>query len=190
MTERPRRNKPPKNYTDEFINDTDPRSVEIGMKPIGIVRSSYKERFDTPRQPALGNNEIATIELVKGLNLEQGLRDLDRFSHIWVIYWMHLNQGWNPTVVPPRGPKVRRGVLATRAPHRPNSLGLSVVRLLKIDGRTLTIAGHDMLDGTPVLDIKPYLPYSDAIENATHGWLDEAGLVAGGEKSENDTQVS
>lgn len=177
MIERPRRDKPPKSYTDDFINDSGLQQVEITMNPIGIVRSSYKERFDTPRQPALGNEVTATIELVQGLNLEQATLDLEGFTHIWVIYWMHLNQGWNPTVIPPRGPKTRRGVLATRAPHRPNSIGLSVVRLLKVEGRRLTIAAHDMLDGTPVLDIKPYLPYADTAADASHGWLEEAGLV-------------
>jgi len=177
MIERPRRDKPPKSYTDDFINDSDLQQVEITMNPIGIVRSTYKERFDTPRQPALGNEVTASIELAAGLNLEQATRDLEGFTHIWVIYWMHLNQGWNPTVIPPRGPKTRRGVLATRAPHRPNSIGLSVVRLLKVEGRRLTIAAHDMLDGTPVLDIKPYLPYADAAAEASHGWLEEAGLV-------------
>lgn len=175
MINRPRKNKPAKSYTDDFI--TDPQSIEITMKPIGIVRSSYKERFDTPRQPALSDDVTASIELAKGINLEQAVKDLEGFSHIWVIYWMHLNQGWNPTVIPPRGPKTKRGVLATRAPHRPNSIGLSVVRLLKVEGRMLTIAGHDMLDGTPVLDIKPYVPYADTIENASHGWLKEAGLA-------------
>ncbi|HKI60273.1 MAG TPA: tRNA (N6-threonylcarbamoyladenosine(37)-N6)-methyltransferase TrmO, partial [Mariprofundaceae bacterium] len=103
--------------------------------------------------------------------------------HIWVIYWMHLNQGWNPLVIPPRGPKTKRGVLATRAPHRPNSIGLSVVRLLKVEGRELTIAAHDMLDGTPVLDIKPYLPYADALPEATHGWLDEVELIPAADPS-------
>jgi len=183
MSDRPRRDKPAKFYTDAFLNDSDPAAQEITMSPIGIVRSTYKERFDTPRQPALGDEVTATIELVKGINLEQATKDLEKFSHIWVIYWMHLNQGWNPLVIPPRGPKTKRGVLATRAPHRPNSIGLSVVRLLKVEGRTLTIAAHDMLDGTPVLDIKPYLPYADALPEASHGWLDEVALIPSAEPS-------
>jgi len=85
---------------------------------------------------------------------------------------MHLNQGWNPTVMPPRGSDVRRGLFSTRAPHRPNSMGLSVVKLNKVHKRNLYIEGLDMLDGTPVLDIKPYLPYADAMPDASHGWLD------------------
>ena len=184
MSDRPRRDKPAKFYTDAFLDTETLNDQQIVMKPIGIVRSSYKERFDTPRQPALATETTATIELSKGLNLEQAIKDLEKFSHIWVIYWMHLNQGWNPTVIPPRGPKTRRGVLATRAPHRPNSIGLSAVRLLSVKGRTLEISTHDMLDGTPVLDIKPYLPYTDALPDASHGWLDDVDLVPAEESSE------
>ncbi|MDX8407831.1 MAG: tRNA (N6-threonylcarbamoyladenosine(37)-N6)-methyltransferase TrmO, partial [Mariprofundaceae bacterium] len=140
------------------------------MQAIGMVHSDYRERFAAPRQPSLDAPQAATIELNKGMNFEQALSDLDGFSHIWVLYWMHLNQGWNPTVMPPRGPKQRRGLFATRAPHRPNGIGLSVVHLTSISGRILHIEGHDMLDGTPVLDITPYLPYADAIPDADAGW--------------------
>ncbi|MDX8396017.1 MAG: tRNA (N6-threonylcarbamoyladenosine(37)-N6)-methyltransferase TrmO [Mariprofundaceae bacterium] len=165
-----------KSYTDDFI--TDPSTIQsIEMCPIGIVRSPYKERFAAPRQPCLGDSEDASIELNNGCNFDQALTDLEGFSHIWIIYWMHLNKGWNPTVTPPRGPKIRRGLFATRAPHRPNSIGISVVQLQKIEGRTLHIQTLDMLDGTPVLDIKPYLPYADAHPDASHGWLEEAGLI-------------
>lgn len=168
--------KPPKNYTDDYRTDeTSPLTVE--MQSIGIVRSPYKERFAAPRQPQLAEPVSATIELHKGMNLHQALDGLEEFSHIWVIYWMHLNKGWNPTVMPPRGPKVRRGILATRAPHRPNCIGLSTAKLLKIDGLTLHIEGTDMLDGTPVLDIKPYLPYADSIAEANHGWLEGSDLI-------------
>ncbi len=158
-----------KAYTSDF-NDADNGSMQINMQAIGMVHSNYRERFAAPRQPSLEDPQPATIELNKGMNFEQALSDLDGFSHIWVLYWMHLNQGWNPTVMPPRGPKQRRGLFATRAPHRPNGIGLSVVQLTSISGRTLHIAGHDMLDGTPVLDIKPYLPYADAIPDADAGW--------------------
>jgi len=163
-----KRNKAPKNYTSDFRLDDS--ALEIKMQSIGVVHSTYRERFAAPRQPTLDEPQSATIELNPGLNFEQALDDLDGFSHIWVIYWMHLNQGWNPTVMPPRGPKIRRGLFSTRAPHRPNSIGLSAVRLLKVDKRTLYIEGHDMLDGTPVLDIKPYIPYADALPDADAGW--------------------
>jgi len=161
--------KEPKDYTHHFNEQT---YESIHMQPIGVVNSPFKERFAAPRQANQTHATAGTIILNQGLNFEQALSDLDSFTHIWVLYWMHLNQGWNPTVMPPRGSDVRRGLFSTRAPHRPNSIGLSAVRLLKIEKRTLYIEGLDMLDGTPVLDIKPYLPYADHIEGATHGWLD------------------
>ncbi|MDQ6999848.1 MAG: tRNA (N6-threonylcarbamoyladenosine(37)-N6)-methyltransferase TrmO [Mariprofundus sp.] len=169
------RRKPPKSYTDD-ISHSDSASLHINMQAIGVVHSNYRERFATPRQPVLGKPQTAQIRLNAGMNFDQALQDLDGFSHIWVIYWMHLNRGWNPTVIPPRGPKIRRGTFATRAPHRPNSIGLSAVCLKRIEGRILHIEGHDMLDGTPVLDIKPYLPYADAIADATSGWLADTEL--------------
>ncbi|MDQ6981872.1 MAG: tRNA (N6-threonylcarbamoyladenosine(37)-N6)-methyltransferase TrmO [Mariprofundus sp.] len=168
--------KSPKSYTDE-INHADSAALHINMQAIGVVHSNYHERFATPRQPVLGEAQTAQIRLNAGMNFDQALQDLEGFSHIWVIYWMHLNQGWNPTVIPPRGPKIRRGMFATRAPHRPNSIGLSAVCLKSIEGRILHIEGHDMLDGTPVLDIKPYLPYADAIADATSGWLADTELL-------------
>ena len=166
---------PEKDYTGN-IPHSQSAALSMTMQAIGVVHSDYRERFGTPRQPGLDQPRPASIELNQGLNFHQALQDLDSFSHIWVVYWMHLNRGWNPTVLPPRGKKIRRGLFATRAPHRPNSIGLSAVRLLNITGRTLYIEGHDMLDGTPVLDIKPYLPYADCITDAGNGWLDEAGL--------------
>ncbi|MBF0282747.1 MAG: tRNA (N6-threonylcarbamoyladenosine(37)-N6)-methyltransferase TrmO [Zetaproteobacteria bacterium] len=179
MKYRGSKDKPAKSYTESFQQQGND-FAEINMQVIGIVHSPYKERFDTPRQPALTEHDKAqscegSIILNPGFNFEQALKDLDTFSHIWVLYWMHLNRGWNPTVIPPRGPKIRRGLFATRAPHRPNSIGISVVTLKSIHNRTLTIENPDMLDGTPVLDIKPYLPYADAFPNASHGWLEEAG---------------
>jgi len=160
-----------KDYTDAFQQESN-TSLTIEMESIGVVHSPFKERFAAPRQPDLSNPAKGYIELNSGLNFEQALSDLDSFTHIWVIYWMHLNHGWNPTVMPPRGSDIRRGLFSTRAPHRPNRIGLSVVTLTSIKKRTLFIEGLDMLDGTPVLDIKPYLPYADSVEGATHGWLD------------------
>ncbi len=165
----PERRKPEKFYAADFHDEANAR-MTISMQAIGRVHSPYRERFAAPRQPSLGRPEPACIELNAGMNFEQALQDLDGFSHIWVLYWMHLNRGWNPTVMPPRGPRIRRGLFATRAPHRPNSIGLSVVRLDRIEGRRLYIREHDMLDGTPVLDIKPYLAYADAHPEAGAGW--------------------
>jgi tRNA-Thr(GGU) m(6)t(6)A37 methyltransferase TsaA len=160
----------------DYTNDVDKSvmaSESIALQPIGVVHSPYKERFATPRQPAYAvEDKTASIVLNKGVNLDLAMQDLETFSHIWIIYWMHLNKGWNPLVKPPRDKDNKHGVLSTRAPHRPNSIGLSVVPLLSIKGCTLNIGNHDMLDGTPVLDIKPYIKEADMVETANNGWLD------------------
>jgi len=168
------------NYTKEVkayaaeVDKTDVATQCITMTPIGVVHSPYTERFATPRQPAYAvQDKTAKIVLHQGSNFEQALQDLETFSHIWVIYWMHLNQGWNPLVKPPRDKHNKHGVFSTRAPHRPNSVGLSVVPLDSIQGRTLHITNHDMLDGTPVLDIKPYIKEADMMLNANNGWIDK-----------------
>jgi tRNA-Thr(GGU) m(6)t(6)A37 methyltransferase TsaA len=99
------------------------------------------------------------------------LKDLNTFDYIWLITWLHLNKNWNPTVQLPRGPRIRHGTLATRAPHRPNPIGLSATRLLKVEGLWLDIEGIDLLDQTPVLDIKPYVAYCDAFPQARCGYI-------------------
>jgi tRNA-Thr(GGU) m(6)t(6)A37 methyltransferase TsaA len=146
------------------------------LNPIGVVRSPFKVHEGTPRQPGTGEVRDGEIRLFPGF--QNALKDLAGFSHVWVVFWFHLSRGWNSQVVPPRDVK-KRGLFATRAPHRPNPIGLSVVRLLQIQGLTLRVRGLDMLDGTPVLDIKPYVPYVDAIPDAKAGWLDTLGDSAG-----------
>lgn len=152
------------------------------MRPIGYARTPYKERYGTPHQAnsTRGTREglalEATIELEASLPTEV-LRGIEGFDYLWVVYVFHMNEGWNAMVRPPRGPRIKRGVLATRAPHRPNSIGLSAVRLVRVEGRTLTLHGVDLLDGTPVLDLKPYIPYADAFPDAKAGWVDEVDAV-------------
>lgn len=108
------------------------------------------------------------------MNFEQALEDLAGFERLWLIYWFHRNTTWKPKVLPPRSFKNRkRGVFATRSPHRPNPIGLSLVTLVSIEGRVLKVADTDLLDGTPILDIKPYLPYAEAFPDAKMGWLEE-----------------
>jgi tRNA (adenine37-N6)-methyltransferase len=142
--------------------------------PIGWVRSPYTRRFGTPQQAAAFDSDAhATLELDPARIPVESLRDLDGFSRVWVLSWLDQGRGWGPVVVPPRGPRVPRGVFATRSPDRPNPLGLSAVTLTKIDGLTLHVLGIDLLDGTPVLDIKPYVPYADAFPDARAGWIDE-----------------
>jgi tRNA-Thr(GGU) m(6)t(6)A37 methyltransferase TsaA len=148
------------------------------VRPIGVVRSPYKERFGTPRQAvvtagAMGEvAQEATLCLDPELIPADALRDLDGFEYVWVIAWLDRNVGWRPTVTPTRGPRVKRGLFATRAPHRPNPIGLSALKVVGIEGHTIRVVGVDLLDETPILDIKPYVPYADAFPAARAGWLD------------------
>ena len=145
----------------------------LAFRPIGVVRSPFTERVTAPRQPASRWETPGTIELFADPRFEHALTDLDGFSHIWVIFAFDRNADWRPKVLPPRSER-RRGVFATRSPHRPNAIGLSVVELERVDGCTLHVRGVDMLDGSPVLDLKPYVPYADAIVESSSGWLGAA----------------
>lgn len=146
---------------------------QLTLTPIGVVRSPFTRRREAPRQPALCGDVRGTIELFPGRNFGEALIDIDTWSHIWVVFWFHVNPGWRPMVQPPRGMK-RRGVFATRSPHRPNPLGLSVVKLERRKGLILEVSGLDLLDGTPVLDLKPYVPYTDRVEEANGGWPEQS----------------
>ncbi|MCE1189772.1 MAG: tRNA (N6-threonylcarbamoyladenosine(37)-N6)-methyltransferase TrmO [Ignavibacteria bacterium] len=143
---------------------------EIQFHPIGIVHSDLQYRYETPRQGVLAEDNQSYIQLFPGKNFEQALKDLDGFDRIWVIYQFHLNNNWKPLVQPPRHTRNKVGVFASRAPYRPNSIGLSCVRLLKIDKLRIYIDESDILNGSPVFDIKPYLPYSDSFPDAKTGW--------------------
>jgi tRNA-Thr(GGU) m(6)t(6)A37 methyltransferase TsaA len=143
------------------------------VTPIGVVHSPFADRASAPRQPAAARDTRGTIELSRDGRFEHALSDLESFERIWVLFWFHLNEGWKSKVRPPRSER-RRGVFATRSPYRPNPIGMSVLRLERIDGLTLHVLDVDMVDGTPVLDLKPYLPYTDAFPAAAHGWLDES----------------
>lgn len=163
---------PPRAYA-----ETAPFPDSVELRPIGIVRSPHVERHGTPRQaaipadPSLRPKEEARVELLDAMPPE-ALRDLDGFDYVWVIGWLHLNDGWRPTVVPPRGPRVERSLFATRAPHRPNPLSLSAARIVRVEERALILERLDLLDGTPVLDLKPYVPRVDAFPDARAGWVD------------------
>jgi tRNA-Thr(GGU) m(6)t(6)A37 methyltransferase TsaA len=144
------------------------------MQPIGWVCSPYQRRFGTPQQAsAVDSDRDATLELDRALIPEAALRDLAGVERLWVVSYLDRSGTWGALVQPPRGPRVRRSVFATRSPDRPNPIGLSVVRLLRIDGATLHVRGIDLLDGTPILDLKPYLPYADAFPDSRAGWIDE-----------------
>lgn len=149
------------------------------LEPIGIVRSSFVTKVEAARQPTAAQGAPARIELFAGRHFEHALEDLERWKRIWVVFWFHHNPGWRPKVLPPRSTTGRKGVFSTRSPHRPNPIGLSVVRLEKVDGLNLHILDADILDGTPVLDIKPYIAYTDSHPDAGSGWLDDAESVDG-----------
>jgi tRNA (adenine37-N6)-methyltransferase len=146
--------------------------MKLELKPIGVIRSPWNEKHSAPRQPSAARDVRGRIELAAGDEYLHALEDLASWSHIWVIFWFHQNSTWHPKVLPPRS-QIKRGLFATRSPHRPNPLGLSVLRLERIEQSVLHVLDVDMLDGTPVLDIKPYVAYTDAVPAAHRGWLEQ-----------------
>lgn len=149
----------------------------IEVQPIGIIHSCFTEKFGIPRQPGMVPAATARLELFPPFNREELSRGLEQFSHVWIHFLFHecVAEGWKNTVRPPwLGGKKRVGVFATRSPHRPNHLGLSVVRLEAVikgkNGVCLELSGVDLLDKSPVIDVKPYVPYSDSIALAESGY--------------------
>jgi len=148
------------------------------IRVIGIARTPWHRREDAPHQPSAARDAEGTIEITP--EYREALADLDSFSRIWLIYVFHRSRGWASKVKPPRGgPK--RGVFATRAPNRPSQIGLTNVAVSSVDvgAGVVRVRGIDLLDETPILDIKPYLPMVDASVDAGHGWLEpylEAGV--------------
>lgn len=160
--------------------------INTSLEVIGYVRCDYKEKFGIPRQSGLTGCATAFIEMLPPYNQAEAFRGLDEFSHLWLLWDFskaHKN-GFTATVKPPKlGGNQRMGVFATRSPFRPNNIGLSSVRLLDIiyNEETgcvhgLVVSGADILDGTPVYDIKPYLPYTDSHPDATGGWTDSLDI--------------
>lgn len=143
--------------------------------PIGVVRSPFRERAEAPRQAAVGRDVEGSIELLAGRGYEDALQGLSDWEYAWVVFVFHKNieegRGWKPKVLPPRS-EIKRGVFGTRSPHRPNPIGLSAVKIERIEGLTVHVRQLDVLDGSPVLDLKPYVAYADALPNARAGWLE------------------
>lgn len=139
------------------------------MRPVGIVRSPFVWREEAPRQATVGEPRPAAIILRPGM--QNLLKDLAGFQRVWVLFWFHRSRGWKPQIIPPRD-QVKRGLYATRAPDRPNPIGLSAVEVVAVYGCRIDIAGHDLLDGTPVLDLKPYIPAYDSFPTSRAGWVD------------------
>ncbi|WII72065.1 tRNA (N6-threonylcarbamoyladenosine(37)-N6)-methyltransferase TrmO [Bdellovibrio sp. 22V] len=154
---------------------------EFSFSAIGVVRTPFKDKFGVPRQPGLAAQAKGVIKLNPDPDLITALKSLEEFSHLWIVFVFHEHGGrnWKPSIRPPRlGGNRKVGVLASRSPHRPNPIGISAVSIESIDleaagGPEISVGGVDLIDGTPVLDIKPYIPYADAIPEAKAGWASE-----------------
>lgn len=179
------------------------------IKPIAYIESEFKEKFGIPRQSGLVEGLKSTIVFEKEYQKPEAFRELDGYSHIWLLWEFseNIRSGWSPTVRPPRlGGNKRVGVFATRSPFRPNPIGMSLVKLEKIEmnsgrGPLLVVGGADLMDGTPIYDIKPYLPHVDSCPNARGGFAEKVKddcltvkctqqLLEKVEKSKRDTLLS
>jgi len=155
----------------------------VTIRPIAHMRSDFSTKFGIPRQSGLVEQLRSTIVFTPEFREPEALRGIEGFSHLWIIWQFSeaVRTDWSPTVRPPRlGGNSRMGVFATRSPFRPNNLGLSCVRLLGVEqtkdsGTVLHVGGADLMDGTPIFDIKPYIPYSDSRPGASGGFTDTAG---------------
>ncbi|MBP8254913.1 MAG: tRNA (N6-threonylcarbamoyladenosine(37)-N6)-methyltransferase TrmO, partial [Citrobacter sp.] len=154
------------------------------FEQIGVIRSPYKEKFAVPRQPGLVESASGELHLLAPYNQADAVRGLEAFSHLWVIFVFHqtMEGGWRPTVRPPRlGGNARMGVFATRSTFRPNPVGMSLVELKGIvcqkDNVVLQLGSLDLVDGTPVVDIKPYLPFAEALPDATASYAQHAPVA-------------
>ena len=157
--------------------------MDITIRPIAFMHSDFATKFGIPRQSGLVAQLRSTIVFEPEYRNDDALRGIEDFSHLWIIWQFSeaVRDGWSPTVRPPRlGGNTRMGVFATRSPFRPNNLGLSCVTLLGVEqtadhGTVLHVGGADLMDGTPIFDIKPYIPYSDSHPDAKGGFTDTAG---------------
>ena len=157
--------------------------MDVNIQVIARMHSDFATKFGIPRQSGLVQALRSTIVFEPEYRNSDALRGIEEYSHLWIIWQFSqaVRQGWSPTVRPPRlGGNTRMGVFATRSPFRPNNLGLSSVTLLGVEqtaeyGTVLHVGGADLLDGTPIFDIKPYIPYGDCHPEATGGFTDRAG---------------
>lgn len=146
------------------------------FEPIGFLESCYRDKFGTPRQPGLVEHSWARLKIARAFQPEESLQGIEGFSHLWLIFVFHKNSNerFHAKVHPPRMEGESIGLFATRSPHRPNPIGLSLVRLVRREGDSLILSGIDLVDGTPILDVKPYLPEIESRPEAKAGWAGAA----------------
>ncbi len=159
----------------------------LTLKPIGVVRTGKQLKHAARHQPDEQSEERNVIELLPVPGYQEALHDLEGFERIWIVWWFHLNTRWRSKVLPPYGPDRRLGLFATRTPHRPNPIGITPVKLFSVTKNRLEIGPCDLVDGTPILDLKPYLPAYDSFPNAATGWW--ADFMAA-EAARGPTQVT
>ncbi len=149
-----------------------PKSPPATLRVIGALQSCFREKFGTPRQPLVVPGATASLTIDKEFLPEHSLSGLDRFTHVWLISYFHLNTNKTvrPKIHPPRLKGESVGLFASRSPHRPSPIGLSLARLVAVKGATIHLAGIDLVDGTPILDVKPYIPEWDSVPDAGAGW--------------------
>ena len=158
---------------------------EYTLRPVAHIESDFPEKFGIPRQAGIVGELRARVVFEEGFRDSEALRGIEGFSHLWLIWQFSgaVRDGWSPTVRPPRlGGNVRMGVFATRSPFRPNALGLSCVRLKAVENRpglgtVLVVLGADLMDGTPIFDVKPYVPYADCHPEALSGFAPDPGAT-------------
>jgi tRNA-Thr(GGU) m(6)t(6)A37 methyltransferase TsaA len=158
------------------LKSENPKRELFSLKPIGKAYSCYPDKFGTPRQTGLVPSARARIKVYPEFQPELSLRGLQEFSYVWILYWFDRNEKgtFSATVRPPRGHGQSWGIFATRSPHRPNPIGLSPVLLERVDRNNLWVSGIDFVDGTPILDIKPYLSGVDRLDPEKEGWVERA----------------
>ncbi len=159
----------------------------LTLKPIGVVRTGKQLKHAARHQPDEQSEERNVIELLPVPGYQEALHDLEGFERIWIVWLFHLNTRWRSKVLPPYGPDRRLGLFATRTPHRPNPIGITPVKLFSVTKNRLEIGPCDLVDGTPILDLKPYLPAYDSFPNAATGWW--ADFMAA-EAARGPTQVT
>jgi tRNA-Thr(GGU) m(6)t(6)A37 methyltransferase TsaA len=150
---------------------------KLQLSPIGVFRSDKKRPYEAASQGSLDQSqELGLIELHPGHNFEQAMRGLAKMSHLWVLFWFHQKEHWKPLVMVPRGTTDKQGVFSTRSPYRPNPLGLSLVEIAEVTERKIWVRNFDILDGTPIFDLKPFHPEADVPTNPRFGWMENLHL--------------